>query len=214
MEALSVGNAGWVRYETGDLAGYLRLVPDSRGRWVVREIVMDASDGEPITTAALHAVPVAKIETYVNTDPAVRDSLAARFDLVAPVGGPPTGSNVAVLASHFATTLRTRTDPATNWVAAAQASTAQDGRKIGKRAAPHRQAADTSYRLTAAPSAGLTDEFLTAVARAYAAATARGEPPNRTIATDAQVPQRTAERWVYLARQRKVMPPARKGSRG
>jgi hypothetical protein len=60
----------------------------------------------------------------------------------------------------------------------------------------------------------LTDEFLSDVARAYATACARREPPNKTLAADAQVPQRTVERWVYTARQRGIMPPTVKGSRG
>jgi transposase len=60
----------------------------------------------------------------------------------------------------------------------------------------------------------LTDKFLSDIARAYAAAVARREPPNKTIAADAAVPIRTVERWVYTARKRGIMAPTRKGSRG
>jgi hypothetical protein len=215
--ALSVGNAGWLRVDLGECVAYLRLTPGSRGRWVARELVIDASEGDPLTTAMLSTVPLASIEAFVNTDVPTREYLAASFQNVSAVGGPATGSNIAVLASHFATLLGTRINPASNWAAAAQASLLHGAQRVRKQQPPPSVPRDTSYRLKP-PSGGLTDEFLTTVARAYAAAVARGEPPNRTLHVDAGFDPtrepRTVERWVYLARKRGIMPPARKGSRG
>jgi hypothetical protein len=183
---------------------------------VVRELVLDASEGEPITAATLHALPLPAIESFCNTDVPTRDYLRDHFDIASPVGGPATGSNIAVLASHFATTFGTRTDPATNWATAAQQSTMHGAQRVRRQRPPRRVAADTSYRLSP-PAGGLTPEFLANVARAYSAAVARGEPPNKTLAVDVghgADHTRTVERWVYLARKSGVMPPARKGSRG
>jgi hypothetical protein len=211
---LRPGNAGWLRFDADKLVAYLRLAPDSRGHWTVRELVLDASEGDPITAGTLSALPLARIEIFANTDVPTRDYLREHFDLASPVGGPVTGSNIAVLASHFAATYGSRTDPGRNWAAAAQAATVHGAQRVAKRRPPEGEAPDVSYRL-AAPTGGLTDEFLRSVGRAYAAAIARGESPNVTLAADAQVPRRSVERWVYLARKSRAMPAAaRKGSRG
>jgi hypothetical protein len=215
MQGLSVGNAGWVRCETNTVVAYVRLAPDDRGRWVVREMVLDASEGDPITQRTLTQIPLTRVESYCNTHAPTRESLAARRDVVSPVGGPVSGSNVAVLASHFATIYGTRTDPAQNWAATAQASTVTGTTgRLAKRAAPKPQDVDVSYRLDSGPTEGLTDAFLANVGRAYAAAVARGESPSRAMAADVSVSHRTAEWWVRVARLRGIMPPTRKGSRG
>jgi hypothetical protein len=218
VERLSIGNAGWVRYAAdGGPVAYLRFMPDERGRYLLRELVLDSEGGAPVTTAAVQRLPLAQVEAFVNGDAATRAVLDARRALVAPVGGPADGSNVAVLASHYATTYG-RTDPTTNWCAAAQAATYDDApRKVRRRAAPAapRAEIDRDYHLDGPPGAdGLTLNFLTRVARAYVAALARGEAPNQTIARDVTTSPRTVERWVYVARQRGIMPPGRKGARG
>ncbi len=72
---------------------------------------------------------------------------------------------------------------------------------------------DTSARLSP-PSAGLTEAFLRDVARAYTAAVARGEHPNQALAEQTHTPQRTIERWVYLARKSGAISPARRKASG
>lgn len=73
-----------------------------------------------------------------------------------------------------------------------------------------RKSTETAARLQP-PTAGLTDEFLQRVAHAYTAAVARGERPNKSLAEQTQTPQRTVERWVYLARKKGLLPPTRRG---
>jgi hypothetical protein len=73
---------------------------------------------------------------------------------------------------------------------------------------------EQEFRLEHGPAEGLTDDFLRDVARAYRAALARGERPNKSIADHAGESVRTVQRWVYTARQRKIMPPGKKGSAG
>jgi hypothetical protein len=73
---------------------------------------------------------------------------------------------------------------------------------------------DSEFRLKSGPTEGLTDEFLRDVARAYTAAVARGERPNKEIAKQTKYDVKSAQRWVYLARQRGIMPRGRKGRVG
>jgi hypothetical protein len=71
---------------------------------------------------------------------------------------------------------------------------------------------DSAFRLPqGGPTAGLTDEFLRSVARAYIAAVQRGERPNVAMAEQTGYPLKSVQRWVYTARQRGIMP---RGSRG
>ncbi len=70
---------------------------------------------------------------------------------------------------------------------------------------------EQEFRMTTGPQDGLTDEFLQEVARAYRAATARGERPNVAISKQTGYPLKSVQRWVFTARQRGVMPPGRKG---
>jgi hypothetical protein len=140
------------------------------------------------------------------------------------------GSNVAVLVSHYDTHFGPATDPATNWVALAELSNytqltdTETGEKVAnpykikkRRQSKRREAQiDADYRLTEPPGPdGLSDEFLSRVGRAYVAASLRREPPNRTIAADVHASPKSVARWVYEARRRGVMPPARaRGARG
>ncbi|WP_411091356.1 hypothetical protein [Streptomyces sp. 049-1] len=64
------------------------------------------------------------------------------------------------------------------------------------------------------PEGRLTDEFLGDVADVYRWATDTGQPPAPAIAELADVPVRTVHRWVYEARKRGVLPPARAGRAG
>ena len=209
---------------------YLRWIPNDRGRWLAREIFIDATEDEPVTAAVLGRIPVSALEAFVNGDKPTRERLASHLELSSPLGGPARGSNVAVLVSHYDTHFGPAADPATNWVALAQLSThpqlidKETGKKVDnlfrikkRRRSKRREAQlDADYRLTSPPGPdGLSDEFLARVGRAYVAASLRGEPPNKTIAADVHTSPRSVERWVYEARRRGVMPPARAaGARG
>lgn len=64
------------------------------------------------------------------------------------------------------------------------------------------------------PEGRLTDDFLNDVAEAYRWFTETGSPPAPAIAQIADVPVRTVHRWVYEARKRGILPPARTGRAG
>ncbi|WP_375481220.1 hypothetical protein [uncultured Jatrophihabitans sp.] len=196
------------------MAVYLRLVRDSRGQLQVRELFVDGSESGPITPAVLSDVPLREIQVLLNAqDAQFQDVFDVELGLAAPVGGPATGSTLSVLASHF----RTRFGSAAsknNWCAVAQTSL-ENGDPIAKRKTGPAKDRPVDYVLPAPPGAdGLSDEFLGRVARAHAAAVARGEAPNQAIAKQIATSHHTVARWVQEARRRGVMPKASaKGSK-
>jgi hypothetical protein len=214
---LSFGNGGWVAVEDDQLDGtlYLRLHPNSRGRWVVDQFYLDAEEHE-LTPGIIKGLRLSEYEQEINIE---RDVLTARSNVPSPADGLPT------LAAHFSTTFGRGSDPYLNWVDAAwRQQFSPEFRpggyedlvtprkpKSGTKVTPQRD----RYRLREAPRHGLTDEFLRDVARAYNAAISRGERrPNQVIAKDVQVSPRTVQEWVAKARRRGIMPPGRKGAVG
>lgn len=212
-----IGRDGWTCCENSNtgLRAYLRFALDARQRWVVRELMVDATQGGPVSPKLLADLPIAQIESTLN---ARRDELgldrwydSGTFGHCAAGGDPASGSNVAVLASHYDKNFVT-IDPSENWCAAAQFSLdTQPVAKIKEQSS--REAAAIDYRLPSGPGpGGLTDDFLTRVGWAYAAAVARREPPHKTIARDITASEYTVRRWVVEARRRGLMPAS--GGRG
>lgn len=224
------GNGGWVAVDGLGLPGllYLRL-RDVQGALRVSEFYLDASLSESvIDTQDLTSIPLARLEALINSYFA--DRVRQGIKLPAP--------DLSLLASHFASGLGTQAAVARqiqrgDWVISCLASQhippgdksldlAPGVRAMrvarGRRVDPERiRSEDREFRLTEGPKEGLTDEFLTSVARAYRAALARGERPNASIRDQLGGPQngvslKTVQRWVYTARQRKIMDPA--GRRG
>lgn len=64
------------------------------------------------------------------------------------------------------------------------------------------------------PQGRLTDEFLTDVAEAYRWFTDAKKAPAPAISELTKVPVRTVHRWIYEARKRDILPPARAGRAG
>lgn len=218
---MSPGNAGWVAFDDIDLPGplYLRFRDDG-GRLRVAELYLAAETGglasQDVSDLSLNAA-----EALVNE---YADLVRSRMNLPGP--------QLDVLASHWATTFGDieRQIAEGHWVASSIASQfLPRGRVRGKseKGTPLyrvRHAArskgwvvretDVDFRLKSGPARGLTDDFLTDVKRAYAAAVARGERPNKAIAEQTGYQPKTVQRWVYTARQRRIMPPGRRGVTG
>lgn len=70
------------------------------------------------------------------------------------------------------------------------------------------------FPILKAPEGRLTDEYLQDVAQAYRWLTDANQSPAPAIADMAGVPVRTVHRWVYEARKRGILPPARSGRAG
>jgi hypothetical protein len=207
------GNGGWVAITTPSrpqLVAYIRLAKSQKGRYVVREFYVDGSqtpDREPLTGDDLDAFNIEFIEGWLNM--AHADVLDSRINVASAV-------HLSVLASHFATTFGD-VDLSENWVAAARFQQSAVGKKPVSRQRLRGRAVEPEkdFRMRQLTTkTDLTDEFLEDVARAYSSALARGERPNVSLAEQTGRPARTVERWVSKARDREIMPPARRGVAG
>lgn len=219
---VSIGNGGWVVLDDLGLPGplYLRLGgTDEPGRLRITEFYLDASANHEssILDSDVRDLPLSAIETVINTE--LADDVLKRISFPAP--------DLATLASYYGTSFGNyeRQIEERNWVVISFASQAPaeqreqaDLPKIAH--APRRKRkvtvreVDSEYRLSSGPNNGLTDGFLHQVARAYAAAMVRGERPNLSISQQTGYPLKTVQRWVYTARQRRIMPPGSKGRAG
>jgi hypothetical protein len=219
---ISVGNGCWVAIDDLGLPGplYVRFGgTDDTGRLRVTEFYLDASQNRetPIEAGDLRELPLSGIEAVVNAE--LAEVVRKRADHPAP--------DLGTLASYFVTTFGNlpREVDNHNWVATSFAAQYNRAVWVGAGFAPvprvRRKERSTSirevdaeYRIQEGPVDGLTDDFLSQVARAYAAALARGERPNRTIAQQLNYPLKSVQRWVYTARLRGIMPRGTRGRAG
>lgn len=216
----SFGNAGWVGVDGLGLPGplYVRARQDRTGRLRVRELYLDASANEnaPITGNDLRQLPLSRVEALIN---AYSDAVLGRAHSVGP--------DLSTLATYYATSFANyeRQIEERNWVVLNFANQFDpeivDRLPEFERVQPKTRewrdvrSADLDFRLpSSGPADGLTDEFLQDVARAYAAAVARGERPNVAMARQTGYPLKSVQRWVYTARQRGIMPRGSKGRPG
>lgn len=193
------GNGGWVRVDRDGLPGpvYMRFAQAAGGRWQVRDLYIEAREGEPIEARHLRDLPLAALEAMV---------LAHRDRLRPDTHGPDLGT----LASNYATTFGRR--PA-SWVAESMRDPAANRRL---RRQPPRAVPAPEVPPLDRPDR-LDDEFLRHVADAYADAIRRGaSSPAAQLAAEAGggLPVRTVHRWIYLARKAGHLPPGTRGRIG
>lgn len=218
----SIGNDGWVAVDDVGLPGplYVRVAPQPDGRLRLVELYLDASQsGSPLAGDDLRQLPIGRIEGLVNDN---ADAVRARLGLPAP--------DLSTLASYYGYTFGDlgREIESRDWVGLSfacqfdQDAYAEPLSELPSFARPSKQArawdgvreVESDFRLTSGPADGLTDAFLNDVRRAYAAALARGERPNVSIAEQTGAPLKTVQRWVWIARQRGIMPRGRRGVPG
>jgi len=200
--AVEYGNGGWVRVTAPDLPGplYLRFSQDESGRWHTSEIYLQG-ESRPVVAADLRGLPLAELETIILADEG-RKLLADHARTVAP--------DLSTLASYFGTTFGSQ---AKHWVAESYRAQMR-GERIRKEPEARRIERRPVAPLAPPGPDGLTDEFLRHVAAAYADAVGRGQRPAQELAAQADVSPRNVHRWVYLARQRGLMAPGRRGHVG
>jgi 8-oxo-dGTP pyrophosphatase MutT (NUDIX family) len=177
---------------------YLRLVKDDAGQWHTREVYLEG-DGRYIEAADLRNIPLRAIETEVLANGG-QQWMSAHAEIVAP--------DLGTLASYYATTFGRRAPD--NWVVGSFAAQTPQGASIR---APRQEPSEPMTHSPVAPLTtpgpdGLTDDFLRHVAAAYRAAVVSRKQPGPELAAQASVPVRTVHRWVYIARQRGILPRA------
>ena len=192
---------------------YLRLDLNPDGRWTTREIYIDG-DGAEIMPRMLRGLNLSRLEALANEE---AELLAARYDEVS-------AGDLSRLASNIGATFGSGSDPAVDWVASnyfssgpakMRTGTEYAGLKPSKRVNRKPVKHLDQVRLLRGPEDGITHEFLTEVAAAYFSAVRHGKKdPNHELARQVQVSHRTVEGWVKQARDRGIMPPARKGAAG
>jgi hypothetical protein len=183
------GANGWVfaRVEGGVV--FARLETDGR----IVELYMRKGDGE-ITPTDLRRLPLTRLRALAATRPDLWLMAQQDFDYRAQED-PGVGEHAdpyEALKLHFPPT----------WV---------DGAATRHEA----EEEEPAFELTPiSAAAGLTDQFLRDVARAYSDARSRGLSPNVALAEQAQAAKRTVEKWVWLARKKGYLPPTRPGRVG
>jgi hypothetical protein len=212
------GYDGWTQIsgEGLNLPGtvYVRMTPVD-GQRRVTEVYFDGR-GEPIGGEAMRRFPLQRIETFLARWKGDRGYRFRGPDLsrlarsyatqwVSAFTGRRCGTCSGPLENGLETAL-------TDWIALSWYAQYEDS---GIEQAPLQDQGRRKLEPTpvlSAPAEGLTDAFLTDVARAYSAAVGQGQPPALTLAKLAGVKPKTVHSWVYKARQRGLMDPAtRKG---
>jgi hypothetical protein len=199
---------------------YVRLTEiDEQPR--LTELYIDGR-GEPISPHAVRSLPLAAIEGWASGGSAARRGVA--------------GPDLSRLASHYATAWgsdtydgrhcdtcggpvrgrrahpdgeRAMSDwPAMSWYAQYHRLPGY-GIPQSPMGRERKRTAPAKLELDPPQDGRLTDEFLSTVAAAYEAAIGRRRPPAKTLGKLAGVSDRTVHRWVYVARKRGLMEPAK-----
>ncbi|MFJ4794137.1 hypothetical protein [Kitasatospora purpeofusca] len=188
---------GWVRLsESGDgpsvYAEFIQSGPPGQERFDMRSVVMRAGSGEILSARTWRRIPFSDVETMMRI-PDIRRVLTAESAVPAP--------SLSNLDAYFDATEADSTITAVIPTDVLHSDGA-DGLPAG------------SFPLVKAPDGRLTDEFLRDVAEAYTWLTEANRRPAPGIADMAEVPVRTVHRWIYEARKRGILPPARPGRAG
>ena len=205
---------GWVRFAASDWPGvlYLRLEPNEDGRWSTREVYIDG-EGAALTPGMLRQLNFSQLEAMANDE---AEALADRYDQAS-------AGDLSTLASYIGASFGPQADPSVDWVASnyfasftpqTRAGTEHAALKPSKRKRHRTSEGEVDVWLQRGPEKGVTDEFLREVAAAYYGALRRRERPLQSLAKQVHVSHRTVEGWVKRARDRGIMPPARKGAAG
>ncbi|MGW7301396.1 hypothetical protein [Streptomyces sp. NPDC054829] len=179
------GPAVYVQYEQSGPAG--------QERFDMRAVVMVASDTEPLSGRIWRRVPLNELEKYFLIRQ-VRDILGKRSEVEPP--------SLDTLPEYFAATKDESHFAAYEESGLLLSDGTAEGYPPGK------------FPQVKAPEGRLTDDFLRDVAEAYRWLTDAKRPPAPAIASMAGVPVRTVHRWIYEARKREILPPARTGRAG
>lgn len=189
---------GWIRLTDshGGPSVYLEFEhsgPTGQERFDLKTVVMRTGAAEPLSGRAWRRVPFSDLERRLQEEP-IRDVLTARPSGVTP-------PSLDSLDTFFETTAEMAA-PAHRMPTKTVVASAQD------------EGTPTQAPVIQAPQGRITDDFLKDIADAYRWSVGMEESPAPAIAKQADVPVRTVHRWIYEARKRGILPPARTGRAG
>lgn len=189
---------GWVRLreDGGGPAVYLRYELSKAGKHTrldLQSVVIRAGeDDDALSARTWRRIPFSSVETYLTLTNA-GDIITAHCDVESP--------SLAALDQYFDETKAFSTFSVTEPSERLISDGADDE--------PRRPMPQVKP-----PEGRLTNEFLEDVADAYRWFTDARKAPAPAISEAANVPVRTVHRWIYEARKRGILPPARAGRAG
>ena len=208
-DTISVGNGGWVRFESTKVGAPVFLkFEEQKGRLVVIDLFLASRTS--IDAEMLRRIPFGLIESETNTEPT---ATALRAGLDQP------GVDLRTLVSYFGTSFGPQVD---HWVARSLKAqiwgsgekNAPIGRLVSSDQRPITPALKREARLKVPAQRAYGDDFYRDVARVYNAITGRTKGPAVLIGEANDVPTSTAHRWIKQARSRGFLPPGTPGKAG
>jgi len=192
---------GWVRLKEEGGGGptvylqYREAGPADQSRFDLQSVVMRAGGDEALSGRTWRRLPLSAVEGYIQW-PQVQRALTQECATAAPP--------LDALEDYFAATADAPENPADQFLISSD-SYAGDASMRGPA---------THLPVIKPPDGRITDDFLRDVAEVYRHFAATKKAPAPAIAELAEVPVRTVHRWVYEARKRGILPPARAGRAG
>lgn len=189
---------GWVRLmeKGGGPAVYLQYELSRTGshtRLDLKAVVIRAgTEDDALSARTWRRIPFSKVETYLTITNA-GSIITASCDVEAP--------SLEALDAYFDAT---KTFGTFSVSAPSERLVSDGGTNEPRRPMPQ----------VKPPAGRLTDDFLEDVADAYRWFTEAKQAPAPAIAEMAGTPVRTVHRWIYEARKRGIIPPARTGRAG
>lgn len=160
----------------------------------MRAVVLKADEGEQLSARLWRRIPFSQLERMFSFAPMVEA-------LTSPTPADVDAPTLDTLDAYFEAT-RDMVSMFGSINSDVFVSDEQEGHPPGK------------IPIIKPPQGRLTDDFLRDVAEAYQWFAEAKQPPAPGIADIAEVPVRTVHRWIYEARKRGILPPARTGRAG
>lgn len=190
---------GWIRLKErgGGPSVYLqyeRSGAPGQERFDMRAVVLKTDEGEQLSARLWRRIPFSQLERMFSAASMVEA-------LTAPAPADVDAPTLDTLDAYFEAT-RDIVSVMGSINSDVFVSDEQEGHPPGK------------IPIIKPPQGRLTDDFLRDVAEAYQWFAEAKQPPAPGIADIAEVPVRTVHRWIYEARKRGFLPPARTGRAG
>jgi hypothetical protein len=192
MLVQETGAPGWAEITIPDIAPRILIkVAEKDGRWVVANLVVV---GDALDSTTLKSIPISRIESLLNTRGVGSALLAKQMGMAEdrPTWMPSYRAEFAQLDDALTAYFARESRPSL---------------PLSEPRPPQREA-------LARPDGSDPDDFYRKVAEVYNDVVRETSAPAKVLAEEAGVPTATVHRWIFEARRRGFLPPARKGRAG